>query len=463
MSDGQFVLQPADWGLGEDTGDPIAVNLVQNDSSLDLFAANGADTSELTGVAGLAIDGDFPVQGADQTDLDQLTEWRGTAAWHGHDSGASRAATLLGAAFLDNAQFNGGIGDQGTTLTAILDPSVRGLAGLPTDQADDQNHVFARTYDGYLVGGNGSDEDEVPIDTNQEDDWTTTDVTTAGDKNRDGEGNSNNVADSINPQDPNDDFDPHQATGTSGPGGSVLRDVDEGQTVVDDALDGDASDDNMIEGGRGPDFLYGDAGDDTLNGEDHNDFLFGGAGDDALNGGSGADLLVDDSGADLLDGGSGDDILITDASVLTGYDGAPLDSLGDTLIGGEGDDVLFAGAGDDLVQGGAGDDWLSSGSGSDTLAFRVGLDDGDDTVADFDGSMDILSFTDVFDTGAAGLDVDDVDTAISAITNGGAGGDVTVDFAAGGSITFVGVGSIAAITSIADLVDDPTTQIIVSA
>jgi hypothetical protein len=81
MSDGQFVLQPADWGLGEDTGDPIAVNLVQNDSSLDLFAANGADTSGLTGVAGLAIDGDFPVQGADQTDLDQLTEWRGRPSW----------------------------------------------------------------------------------------------------------------------------------------------------------------------------------------------------------------------------------------------------------------------------------------------------------------------------------------------------------------------------------------------
>ncbi len=436
---------------------------MQNDSSLDLFAANGAETSDLTGVGGLETDGDFPVEGADQTDLDQLSVWRGTAAWHGHDSGAGRAAALLGAAFLDNAQFNGGIGDQGTVLTAILDPSVRDLAGLPADEAEDQTHVFARTYDGYLVGGNGSDEDEVPIDTNQEDDWTTTDVTTAGDKNRDGEGNNDNLADSVNPQDPNDDLDPQQGTGTDGPGGSVLRDVDDGQTVIDDTLDGDAADDNVIEGGRGPDFLYGDAGNDVLNGGDHNDFLFGGAGDDELNGGAGADLLVDESGADLLDGGSGDDILITDVSVLAGYDGAPLDTLGDVLIGGEGNDVLFAGAGDDSLQGDAGDDWLAGGGGSDSFAFRLGADDGDDTVADFDGSVDVLAFSDVLDTGAPGLDVDDVDAAITAITNDGEGGDVTVDFASGGSITFSGAGSATAIVSIADLVDDPSTQIVVTA
>jgi VCBS repeat-containing protein len=465
MDDGQFVLQPADWGLGEDTTDPIAVNLVQNDSSIDLFAANGAETTFLTGVGDLETDGDFPVMGDDQTDLDQLSGWRGTAAWHGHDmsASASRAAILLGAQFLDNAQFNGAIGDQGTVLTEILDPSVSGLAGLPADQSANQSHVFARTYDGYLVGGNGSDKDEVPIDTNQEDDWTTTDVTTAGDKNRDGEGSNDNVADSTNPQDPNDDFDPQQATGTDGPGGTVLRDVDEGQTVIDDALDGDASDDNVLEGGRGSDFLYGDAGNDVLNGEDHTDCLFGAGGDDVLNGGAGADLLVDESGSDLLDGGTGDDILITDVSVLAGYDGAPLDTLGDILIGGAGDDVVFAGAGDDTLEGGTGDDWLAGGGGSDTMVFGVGIDDGDDIVADFDGSMDILSFTDVVDTGLPGLDASDVDAAIASITNDGIGGDVTVDFVAGGSITFADAGSGTAITSIADLVDDPLTQILVMA
>ena len=42
-----------DWPLGNTTKDAIAIDLSQNGTSIDLFAANGADTSVLTGVIGL--------------------------------------------------------------------------------------------------------------------------------------------------------------------------------------------------------------------------------------------------------------------------------------------------------------------------------------------------------------------------------------------------------------------------
>jgi Ca2+-binding RTX toxin-like protein len=48
------------------------------------------------------------------------------------------------------------------------------------------------------------------------------------------------------------------------------------------------------------DRLYGQGGNDVLNGKNGHDRLFGGAGDDHLNG---------DSGADHLDGGAGNDTL----------------------------------------------------------------------------------------------------------------------------------------------------------
>ena len=42
-----------DWPLGNTTKEPIAIELSQNGTSVDFFAANGADTSVLTGVVGL--------------------------------------------------------------------------------------------------------------------------------------------------------------------------------------------------------------------------------------------------------------------------------------------------------------------------------------------------------------------------------------------------------------------------
>jgi Ca2+-binding RTX toxin-like protein len=77
------------------------------------------------------------------------------------------------------------------------------------------------------------------------------------------------------------------------------------------------------------DLLFGQSGDDTLNGDDGGDRLWGGSGDDHLFGGPGPDWLWAGGGADELSGEEGSDRLFAAAD-----DGAP-----DTLDCGEsGDD-----------------------------------------------------------------------------------------------------------------------------
>jgi len=59
-----------------------------------------------------------------------------------------------------------------------------------------------------------------------------------------------------------------------------------------------------------PAWLYGDAGDDRLNGGKGHNVLLGGDGDDHLLGGQGRDLMIGGDGEDRIIGNSGDDILI---------------------------------------------------------------------------------------------------------------------------------------------------------
>jgi Ca2+-binding RTX toxin-like protein len=371
---GSFPAAQVDWQFGSSTRDPLAVNLVQNESSVDLFVANGADVSGLTGDPGLlSQDGDIVP---------------GSAAWNGHGqpqgSAAVVAATLLGsaAAVVDNTQFNGQIGDQAALLTALgisgpgLPPPITveppGTAGL----------VFARVFDGAA--------DLVPADSNREDDWTTTREPTDAPPFLPGVTDNDNDATSINPQDdPADDMNPGQGTGAP-------RAADEGQTVLDlGLLDPAAVEaaEGTFHGGRGPDFLFGDETNNNLYGDAHNDLLFGGAGNDTLNGGSGADLLIDVDGEDGLQGGTGDDILITDDAILPGTIDIA-DNAGDTLDGGAGSDVLIGGAGADEIIGGTDDDWSHGGLGADTFVLAPG--DGGPTIAladvisDFEDGVDLI-------------------------------------------------------------------------
>jgi large repetitive protein len=107
-------------------------------------------------------------------------------------------------------------------------------------------------------------------------------------------------------------------------------------------------------------------------------FVDGGAGDDIINmsltqdavifGGDGDDWIVGTPLADFIDGGRGDD----------------------TIFGLAGDDVIYGGEGNDTIIGGPGFDQLFGGDGSDTIIWNPG--DGSDLVEGGSDEADRLVF-----------------------------------------------------------------------
>jgi len=225
-------------------------------------------------------------------------------------------------------------------------------------------------------------------------------------------------------------------------------------------LDGGAGNDLLL-GLRGDDLLIGGLGDDTLQGGAGNDTLYGGDGSDTADfSGSRSDLLFD-LVADTVHMGAESEELRSIENILSG-------SGADTLRGDDGANRLSGGAGGDNLNGRSGDDLLDGGSGSDYFFFR-GMDtaggDGNDTLVGFEGDNDRLAFNHVIDSNDDGdRDLDDLLAAVSSVTDSGAGsgagGDVTVAFDNGASLTFAGLGT-GATDSLTDLVDDAQNQIIV--
>jgi Ca2+-binding RTX toxin-like protein len=112
----------------------------------------------------------------------------------------------------------------------------------------------------------------------------------------------------------------------------------------------------------------------------HNGYLavMGGAGDDEISGPSFAlsAALYGNSGNDRINGGSASEL-------IDGGEGA------DVLRGGEGDDSVYGGAGDDLIEGGLGSDYLSGGDGADLFVWTAL--DGSDQV-DGGAGQDAMQF-----------------------------------------------------------------------
>lgn len=96
--------------------------------------------------------------------------------------------------------------------------------------------------------------------------------------------------------------------------------------------------------------LYGDAGNDTIYGDNTN--VNGWVTGDIIDGGDGNDMIYGYAGNDTIDGGNGNDM-------IDGGDGA------DQLYGGADDDNVFGGYGDDILHGGSGTDYLYGGEGED--------------------------------------------------------------------------------------------------
>lgn len=123
-------------------------------------------------------------------------------------------------------------------------------------------------------------------------------------------------------------------------------------------------------------YIFGDAKDNNIVGNELNDHLYGDVGNDTLKGGK---------GSDILSGGSGDDILQDDGSPTT----APSNQEDgdDTLYGGTGNDTLTATKGNDTLIGGNGFDsynfWFTHNTNTNTSTY------GYNTVIDSDGKGEI--------------------------------------------------------------------------
>lgn len=124
---------------------------------------------------------------------------------------------------------------------------------------------------------------------------------------------------------------------------------------------GDAGND-IIEGHAGPfDLLCGGPGNDRIYGYGGPDTLVGGPGIDRLYGGGGIDVILGGGGRDILRGQAGNDI-------IWGFGG------NDTALGGQGRDVIRGNAGDDVLRGNLGWDRIYGGPGIDTAYGGPGKD-----------------------------------------------------------------------------------------
>lgn len=196
--------------------------------------------------------------------------------------------------------------------------------------------------------------------------------------------------------------------------GTPNDDVIEGNKYRNEIY-GYAGNDRLL-GLGGNDFLSGGTGNDTIFGHDGHDLIEAGDGDDFVRGGSGTDGLYGDDGDDYLDGGEGDDKLYGEA----GDDGLFGGEGDDCLYGGEGDDQLAGADGDDHLHGEAGDDGFHGGNGNDVIFggagndYWISGDDGDDRLEGGSGDDRLLGgFGDDLLYGGSGNDY----------VRGGAGND----------------------------------------
>ena len=130
-------------------------------------------------------------------------------------------------------------------------------------------------------------------------------------------------------------------------------------------LNGQITQDSVIELGAGIDRAYGGRGSDVINGGADRDFLFGGDGDDVINGGDDTDLIRGGNGNDLLRGGDGINFVFGDRG-------------NDILVGGTQFDYLNGGGGRDILIGGGSGDRLDGRGGDDILVGASTAYDNDD-------------------------------------------------------------------------------------
>ncbi|NOT81739.1 MAG: hypothetical protein HOP01_03295 [Gallionella sp.] len=155
---------------------------------------------------------------------------------------------------------------------------------------------------------------------------------------------------------------------------------------------------DTLDGGAGVDSVYGGVGDDIVRGGADNDYLYGEMGNDTLDGGTGVDFLDGGLGNDtylvdsVLDVVSETSLVVTEIdtvqSAVTYTLGINLEILaliGTAAVNGTGNasnnvltgnsavNTLTGGAGNDVLNGGLGNDTLNGGLGADKFVFNTAL------------------------------------------------------------------------------------------
>lgn len=199
----------------------------------------------------------------------------------------------------------------------------------------------------------------------------------------------------------------------------------------------------------GRDTLYGLDGDDTIIGggwddgavADNGRFDIGeqvvsGQDDNVLWSGDGNDLVYGAAGNDIIGGRDGADTIHAGGGDDTVYGGSS--SHGDLITGGAGNDELFSGPGNDEVDGGDGADLIFDGPGNDNYSGGGGGDTfifsgsgGVDIISDFDVLNDTLDFSDGSSSFSTSSDV----SAAAATQNGG----ILIDLGGGDSLFLDGI------------------------
>src|SRR6476620_9568527 len=92
--------------------------------------------------------------------------------------------------------------------------------------------------------------------------------------------------------------------------------------------------DHVVLGGTaGNDIIISGDGDDTIYGDAGNDRLEGGSGNDTILGGDGDDILSDSFGDNRIEGGAGNDVIVVGSMSIA--------AVGNLILGGDGQDFII--------------------------------------------------------------------------------------------------------------------------
>lgn len=246
--------------------------------------------------------------------------------------------------------------------------------------------------------------------------------------------------------------DASQFVGTGNAGNNVITGGD-----LNDTLSGLAGNDTL-NGGLGADTMIGGEGNDTYVVDDVGDVVNESTG-------LAADVDTVQSSVSFTLATGVENLTLTGADAINGTGNAGVNTLigndadnqlfgggeNDTLTGNDGNDVLDGGTGNDTISGGAGNDTVIGGAGNDTIDVGTGFNRivysaagfGNDTINSFDADGGLATNQDKIDLSALGVTAANFATRVveTAVT-GPAGRLLTINDGAGNTLGTIRINNV---------------------